>query len=229
MKIDIIGEGAFSSALVHLDPGDNFVSESGAMFRASSNVDIDVTTRSRGKGGILSGIKRLFAGENFFFSTYTVTDAAPGEVGLAPVLQGEVRTLTLDDTTAWLCAGGSYLGSDASIQVDTQFQGFKGFFTGEAIFFLRVSGVGEMLVSAFGKISEIEVDGELVVDTGHVVAFEEGLEYSISKAGGSWFQSWLGGEGLVLRFRGHGRLLVQSHNPSEYGKTLGGLLPPREG
>ena len=50
------------SALVHLDPGETFVSESGAMFRASSNVDIDVTTKTRGKGGLLAGIKRLVGG-----------------------------------------------------------------------------------------------------------------------------------------------------------------------
>jgi uncharacterized protein (TIGR00266 family) len=228
MNIEIIGEGAFSSALVHLDPDDTFVSESGAMFRASSNVDIDVTTRSRGKGGILGGLKRLLAAEHFFFSTYSVTDSQAGEVGLAPTLQGEVRQVDLDGSTAWLCAGGSYLGSDSAIEVDTKFQGIKGLFTGESVFFLRVAGRGGLLVSAFGGISELEVDGEVVVDTGHVVAFEESLDYSISKAGGSWIQSWLGGEGVVMHFRGHGRLLVQSHNPTEFGSTLGGKLPPRE-
>ncbi len=228
MNVEIIGEGAFSSALVHLEPGETFVSESGAMFRASPNVDVDVTTRSRGKGGILGGIKRLLAAEHFFFSTYSVTDSSSGEVGLAPTLQGEVKSRTLDGSTAWLCAGGSYLGSDSSLAVDTKFQGLKGLFTGEAPFFLRVDGVGDLLVSAFGRIGEVDVDGELVVDTGHVVAFEETLEYSIGKAGSSMLQSFLGGEGLVMRFRGRGKLLTQSHNPSEYGKTLGGMLPPRE-
>jgi uncharacterized protein (TIGR00266 family) len=228
MEVQILGEGAFSSALVHLAPGESFVSESGAMFRASPNVDIDVTTRSRGKGGLLGGIKRLVAGESFFLSTYRVTDQHPGEVGLAPVLQGEVRAVALDGSAAWLCAGGSYIGSDAGLQVDTQFQGLKGLFTGEGLFFLRVSGAGDLIVSAFGRLDEVAVDGELVVDSGHVVAFEENLTYSLGKAGGSWIQSYLGGEGLVMRFSGRGRLLVQSHNRKEFGRTLGGRLPPRE-
>ena len=72
MHIDIQDNGAFGSALVHLGPTDEFVSEAGAMFRASDNVDIDVTTRSRSSGGIMSGIKRMIAGENFFFSRYSV-------------------------------------------------------------------------------------------------------------------------------------------------------------
>ncbi|MFT5690654.1 MAG: hypothetical protein ACI8PQ_003512, partial [Planctomycetota bacterium] len=59
MQVDILGEGAFSSALVHLNPGEQFTSEAGALFRSSSNVDVDVTTRSKGKGGILGGLKRM--------------------------------------------------------------------------------------------------------------------------------------------------------------------------
>ena len=98
----------------------------------------------------------------------------------------------------------------------------------EGLFFLRVTGAGTLVVSAFGALEEVAVDGELVVDSGHVVAFEESLTYSLGKAGGSWLQSFLGGEGVVLRFRGRGRLLVQSHNRSEFGRTLGGRLPPRE-
>jgi len=47
MEVEILGKGAFESALVHLEPGETFVSESGAMYRASTNVDIDVTTHSR--------------------------------------------------------------------------------------------------------------------------------------------------------------------------------------
>ena len=229
MKIDLLGEGAFRSALVHLEPGEEFVSESGAMFRASSNVDVDVTTKSRGKGGILGGIKRLLSAESFFFSTYRLNGGASGEVGLAPTLQGDVQAIEMDGTSTWYCAGGSYLGSSGGIGVETQFQGMKGLFTGESIFFLQVSGAGVLLVNAFGRVQPIDVDGELTVDTGHLVAFEEALQYTISKAGGSWMRSFLGGEGVVMKFRGRGRVYVQSHNPREFGKVLGGKLPPREG
>ena len=88
MKIDVLSKGAFESALVHLAPGDEFVSESGAMYRASANVDIDVTTRSRGSGGLLGGVKRLLALDTFFLSTYRTTDGQGGEVGVAPTHQG---------------------------------------------------------------------------------------------------------------------------------------------
>ena len=229
MNIEVLARGAFGSALVTLQPGEVFISESGAMFRASSNVDIDVTTKSRGKGGILAGIKRLVGGDHFFFSTYRVTDGSPGEVGLAPTLQGEVQVIDVDPSIAWLCAGASYMGSSEDLAVDTQFQGFKGFFSGESLFFLKVSGRGQLLVNAFGRIRELEVDGQMIVDTGHLVAFEETLDYKITKAGGSWISSFVAGEGLVMEINGKGKILVQSHNPKDFGRMLGPKLPTRRG
>ena len=195
MNVEILGKGAFESALVQLDPGEQFVSESGAMYRASANVDIDVTTKSRGKGGLLGGVKRLLAGDNFFLSTYKTNDGQSGEVGLAPTHQGEVFVIDVEPSKPWICAGGSYLGSSEGLKVDTQFQGLKGLFTGEKLFFVEVSGSGQLLVNAFGRIVESVVEDDLIVDTGHLVAFESGLEYSMTKAGKSWFQSWLSGEG----------------------------------
>lgn len=227
MDIEIAHNGAFGSALVRLRPGEEFVSEAGTMFRASSNVDIDVTTRSRRSGGVMSGIKRMIAGEHFFFSRYSVTDHREAEVGLAPKLQGQVALIECDGRTRWVCAGGSYLGSVVELDIDTQFQGLRGVLSGESLSFLTVEGLGPLLVNAFGLITELHVRDALTIDTGHVVAFEDSLDYSIGKAGGSWVSSFLTSEGFVLDFRGHGRVYVQSHNPTEFGRTLGPLLPDR--
>ena len=104
--------------------------------------------------------------------------------------------------------------------------GLQGLFPG-SLFAVGVSGTGPLLVSAYGGIHEAEIEGELIVDTGHLVALEDTLDYEITKAGGSWLRSMMGGEGLVLRVSGRGRLLVQSHDPGTYGRRLGRLLPPK--
>ncbi len=229
MRIEILSRGAFHSALVHLEGSDRFQSDAGAMYRASSNVDIDVTHRPKGAGaGVLGGLKRMVAGDSFFLSTYSTTDDRPGEVGLSPTLQGEVRRIAVEPGRAWLCAGGSYLGSDARLEMDLQFQGLKGLFSGENLFFVQVAGEGDLLVNSYGRMTELEVDGEWIIDTGHLVAFEETLSYRLTKASHSWVQSFLAGEGIVMHLRGKGRLIVQSHNPKEFGSRLGKQLPPRE-
>jgi len=86
-----------------------------------------------------------------------------------------------------------------------------------------------VLVNAFGAIETYELDGEVIVDTGHLVAFEAGINYEVTKASRGWIASFLSGEGLVLRMRGRGRLYLQSRNPKEYGRAVGSELPPRQG
>jgi uncharacterized protein (AIM24 family) len=73
----------------------------------------------------------------------------------------------------------------------------------------------------------VPVNGEYIVDTGHIVAFDETLNFKLSKAGKSWLSSLLGGEGLVCRFQGQGTVWCQSHNAPSFGKTLGPKLRPR--
>lgn len=231
MDIQIKDTGAFASAKVMLEPGETFHSEAGCFIHSSNNLEIDVTTRrkSGGKGGLLGSLKSVLGGESFFLSKYRSTDGSPSTVHLAPGLPGDVRRVDLDGSSRWLCFGGSYLGSADSLDLDTQGQGLKGLFSGESLFAIAVTGEGPLLVSAYGAIHEAQVDGELIVDTGHLVALEDTLDYEITKAGGSWWRSFLGGEGLVMRVRGKGRLLVQSHDANGYGRRLGGLLPPRQG
>jgi uncharacterized protein (TIGR00266 family) len=228
VKIDVREQGVFSVAVVHLSPGEEFVSEAGALYRSSSNVDIDVTTKSHGQGGLLSGLKRMLAGNTFFFSTYRVLDSQPGEVGLAPTHLGSVHRIDVTPEQGWLCTGGSYLGSGAEVALDTEFQGLRGFVSGESLMFVKARGTGPLLVSAFGQMSQLEVTDSLIVDSGHLVAFTEGLTYTIDKVGGGWMQTFLTGEGFVMKFSGRGKVILQSHNPDRLGKYLGPKLPERE-
>ena len=233
MNVKIETEGAFGSALVTLEAGETFVSEAGAMYRASPNMEISIESRKKKDegmwGALKSGIKAMFAGESFFLSSYTPNDGQSGEVGLAPTHQGEVRSVKVGPDV-WICSGGSYLGSSGGITLDTQYQGLtKGMFSKEGLVFVQASGEGDLLVNGFGRISSVDVSGGVTIDNGHLIAFTEGLEYTISKAGSGWISSMMSGEGLVMDFRGQGKVLVQSHDPSRLGGVLGPMLPPREG
>lgn len=225
-QISVISPGAFASVKVELERGERFLSESGAMVRMSANMDTDVTARPKGKGGLLGGLKRLMGGDSYFMSTYRPRGDA-GEVVLAPTMPGDIEVLDLDGDATWMCAGGSYLASGPDVDLESRFEGMKGLFSGESMFYLEASGEGPLIVGAFGGIRELVCDGSLIVDTGHVVAFENTLDYTITKAGSSWISSFLAGEGFVMRFAGRGTILVQSHNPSEFGSAIGSLLPPR--
>jgi uncharacterized protein (AIM24 family) len=67
---------------------------------------------------------------------------------------------------------------------------------------------------------------ELVVDTGHLVAFSDDVEYSIGKVGG--IRSLIaGGEGLVMKFRGSGTVWIQTRNLASLAEKLNPFLPKR--
>jgi uncharacterized protein (TIGR00266 family) len=136
-------------------------------------------------------------------------------------------SLDLSHGVGIIAEGGAFVVRSQDVQLDTTWQGMKSIFSGEGLFWLRLSGAGTVVLSAFGAVYSIDVDGEYIVDTGHIVAFEETLDFSISKAGKSWLSSFLGGEGLVCRLHGKGRVWCQSHNPPAFGKLLTPMLRAR--
>ncbi|MEM6730836.1 MAG: TIGR00266 family protein, partial [Myxococcota bacterium] len=221
---------AHSLAVVNLEGGESIRAEAGAMVSMSSNVQVETDgPMSKRSGGFLKGLKRAFlGGESFFTNLYKVPAAGGGEVTLAPSLCGDMVVHDLPAGEELLIQGSSYVAAPDSVSIDSKWQGFKGFFSGESLFFLKASGQGPVLLNAFGAIETIDLDGELIVDTGHLVAFSSGLTYEISKASKGLIATFLSGEGLVLRFRGKGRLYVQTRNPSEYGSSVGRQLPPRQ-
>jgi uncharacterized protein (TIGR00266 family) len=99
----------------------------------------------------------------------------------------------------------------------------KALFSGEGAFVLDVEGSGELLFNAYGAIVEHDLDGELTVDTGHVVAWEPSVNYSIEGMGGIK-QTLFSGEGLVMRFSGTGKIWLQTRTLSETAGWLGPYL-----
>lgn len=229
MRIQIQYNPAHSLATVELNAGEAIRAEASAMVSMTRNLDVQTNAGHRAGGGILGGLRRaVVGGESFFQNLYTArSDGA--QVSLAPRLCGSMVVHELEPGVELFIQGSSYVAAPDSVEIDTKFQGFKAFLSGESLFFLKASGRGPVLMNAFGAIEARELSGELVLDTGHLVAFTSGIEYSIGKASKGWIASYLSGEGLVLRLRGRGKLWIQSRNPAEFGHTVGRLLPAREG
>jgi len=155
-------------------------------------------------------------------------DNADGqEVIIGPPLVGDIVRHRLEGGDI-VVQGSSWLASTGGIDIDATWQGFgSALFSKEGVFWVKCSGSGDVLRNSFGAIYEIDGDGGYTVDNGHIVAFEDTLEFRIGKAGKSLLGSLLGGEGLVCKFSGQGKLYCQTHNPPSFGKLLGPKLRPR--
>ena len=210
MLLTIEHAPSYGMLTVELAAGEEVRAEPGAMV-AQQNVRM----RTGMPSGLVKGFRRVLGGESFFQNTFT-GGASGGWVKLAPSNPGDVRVLELGPGQRLFIQGSSYLGSTPSVVVDSKFQGMRGLFSGESLFFLRVEGnvpEDKVFYNCYGAMESIElVDGdELVVDTGHVVAFTEGVSYDIGKVGGLG-SLLVGGEGLVMKFKGRGVVWLQTRS-----------------
>ena len=221
MRTDISYSPAYAVATIHLDQGESVSAEAGAMLAMTPNVEISTST----KGGMFQGFKRsVLGGESFFLNTFTAT-GPDARVLVAPALVGDIITWPLTGSTVYV-QSGSYLAAPDSIAVDSKWGGSKTFFSKEGLFMLKCSGVGDLLVSSYGAIHQVDLAaGEsYFVDTGHMVGWDEGVSYEVQKAG-SWKTSLLGGEGLIVKLTGPGRAYVQTRSPSGFIDWLVPKLP----
>jgi uncharacterized protein (TIGR00266 family) len=200
---------AYASLSLKLKPNQTVRVESGAM----AAMDGSIQMKSKVKGGLMKGIGRMLGGESLFVSEFTAADK-PGELIISPQVPGDIQHYQLDGSRSLMVQSSGFVAASPSVQIDTKFQGARGFFSGESLFLLRVTGTGDFWFSSYGAILEIPVSGEYVVDTGYIVAFEETLQYKVELLGGLSFKGLrtgiLGGEGLVCRFQGTGKLWIQS-------------------
>lgn len=226
MKVELINRPGNTAAKITLQAGETCTAEAGAMIAMSGHMNITTTTHKKGSGGVLKAAKRLLSGESFFLNHFDPAGKA-GDLWLGSSLAGDMLTLDLDNENL-IVQSGSFLACEDSIDIDMGWQGFKSLLSGESMLWLNLKGRGKIVLSSFGAIYPIEVDGEYIVDSGHIVAFNETLNFSITKAGGSWLQSFLGGEGLVCKFKGKGTVWCQSHNPKSFGLSLSPSLRPRK-
>ena len=225
MDVEILHQPDSAIARVTLDASEELVAEAGCMIAMSGYINASTTLRQGKGGGILGGLKRMVAGESLFLSVFR-SPTTGGEIFLALKLMGDILLYQMTGS-GLVVQASSYLASESGVDIELGFQGFRSVFSGESIFWLDISGYGSFLLSSFGAIYEIQVNGEYIVDTGHIVAFEKSLNFDITKAGSSWVGAFLGGEGLVCRFKGQGRVFCQTHSPGAFGQIAGSKLPPR--
>lgn len=223
MQTEIMYGPAYSAAKVALGRGESLRAEAGAMLAMTSGVSVETSTQ----GGVLRGLRRAIGGESFFMNTF-VAEQDGAEVYLAPPLAGDIVTWSMRGTL--LVQSGSYLASSGDVEVDSSWGGRKTFFSREGLIVLRVSGQGELLLSSYGAVHPVDLGPgqRLTVDTGHMVAWEEGVDYQVRRIG-SWKSSFFSGEGMVCDLTGPGRIWLQTRSQDAFLSWLIPKLPQSSG
>ncbi len=215
MPYEIKSSPDFAFIDYQLDTGESVVAESGAMVSMSSTIKI----KTEARGGVFAAAKRkLLGGESIFQNTFTA-EGGPGRVILAPGSPGDIIPFELEAERSLMIQSSAYVAATPDVQLDTKWGGAKGFFSGTGMFLLKATGPGTVFVASYGAIYPKRCEGEYIVDTDHIVAFQDTVEYRISKVGGIK-SLFLGGEGLVARFSGQGMIYAQTRAPTALAAFL---------
>ncbi len=200
LNFTIEGDPDYGFVTVQLPANEMIKVESSAM--ATMDTNLQMKTKFKG------GIGRMVTGESLFINEFTA-EGAPGEIGIAPGAPGDLSHQYLDNQTIFL-QNSAFVACSNDVNVETKWQGLtKGFFSGESLFLIRCSGVGDLWFNTYGAIIEIDITEDYVVDTGNIVGFTEGLDYKITKVGG-YKSLFFSGEGFVCRFSGQGKVWIQT-------------------
>lgn len=201
------GQPAFAHLHVDLEPGESIVAEPDAM--ASMSADLDLVVRFN--GGFFSGLCKKYLGdESLFINEFVNRTSGPRRVTLVQATPGDIGRVDLNGTSLCL-QPGAYLASTPGVQLGLKWAGFASLIGGEGLFKLVVSGTGTVWYGAYGSLAERKVDGEFIVDTSHLVAYDPQLKLKVQLAGGL-FGSFFGGEGLVTRVVGRGNIVIQTRS-----------------
>lgn len=222
---EILYPGAFPLLKIRLKANEMIKAESDAMVAMSTTVDVE----GKLEGGLLGGLGRMLTGEKFFFQTLAAR-RGPGEALLAPATPGDLQALELDGTETYILQKDGFFASTNSVEITTKMQNLtQGLFSGEGFFVIKASGKGTLFVASFGQIHPIDLSPgeEIIIDNGHLVAWSDRMTYNIEKASAGWISSFTSGEGLVCRFRGPGRVLIQSRNARGFGDWIRQFFPQR--
>ena len=223
MDVQIRHTPSFAVARCTLTGGETMRAESGAMMATSDGVAIEASMQ----GGLVKSLKRsVLGGESLFITTYTAPSGG-GWVDCAARLPGDAVLATLNGSQALNIQRGSYLCSESTIEIDTKWGGFKNLFGGEGGFLIRATGSGEVVASCYGALDRIMLAAgeKLTVDSGHMVAYDDGVTMNLRRAASGGLTSMKSGEGFVFDFTGPGEVMVQSRNPSELITWLTTVLP----
>ena len=222
MQYQITGDN-LPAAIIHLEEGEQLVTESGAMSWMTPNMKMKTQA-----GGIGKAIGRMFAKEHIFQNIYTA-EGGPGIIATASSFPGEIKAVKLSPGHDVVIQKSAFLASETSISLSVFFQKKlgSGLFGGEGFIMQRMSGDGIAFVEIDGSTVEYELEPgeEMIVSTGHVAMMSATCTMDIRTVPGVK-NVLFGGEGLFHTvIKGPGKLMLQTMPAINVANALIPYLP----
>lgn len=230
-EFNIVGD---HEPLLHVSmrKGEVIFCESDSMVMKEQNLSVDGKMR----GGVIQSVMRKFTTGESLFQQQIKAVNGDGECLLAPNVDGSLQILDVGPQQ-YILSDESFLAATGDVEITAKIQTNIGgaLFGGTGGFVvMQTKGHGKLCVSGSGSLHILDItneQGEVTIDNGHVVCWDQSLSYSIgipsSESGGfigNMVNSMTSGEMMVLKFRGTGKVVINSRNRGNYIKWLNSIL-----
>lgn len=228
MKYNILGDSDCPMIHITMQENETIRVERGAMVYMQ-NIELQgkMNTNKSGISGFLSALGRSMTSGESFFVTEAKAQQDNAYLGIAPATAGKIRVLQLDNEHQYCVNTGCFLACDGSVQYNMKRQDLgKALFAGTGgLFIMETTGTGNLLISSYGDLIEINVTqgAPVTIDNQHVVAWENTLDYDLDIASGTF--GFTSGEGIVNHFKGNGKVWIQTRNIRSLADALIPYLP----
>jgi uncharacterized protein (TIGR00266 family) len=169
--------------------------------------------------GLLKNLTNFLGKEILFINQFSAEEK-PGKIFLSPGLPGNIHHYYLTPKTGILLQSSCFIACMPTVQIDIKFSGMTDFLGNESTCLLRMIGSGDLWFSSYGGILEITVQDHFLINTGYIVAFEETLDYEVQAIADLAINSsktkYYGGQGLVCRFKGEGKIWIQLRQANSF-------------
>lgn len=210
---------------VSLTKGEKIYCESNAMVMMEEALEL----KGKMQGGLITSLMRRMANGESFFQQHIEAVRGGGDCLLSPVLPGAVQVVDVGPRQ-YLLNDGSFVAATSGVEMKTRTQSLGNAFFAQSggLFVMETSGTGQVVVSGFGSMFQLDVVAgkDVIIDNSHVVCWDNALSYEVSvttgQSGGiggmigNMVNSVTSGEGIVLRFKGNGKVFICSRNRDSF-------------
>ncbi|MFF2372168.1 AIM24 family protein [Agromyces sp. NPDC058110] len=214
---------------ITMDAGEQIIAEGGDVSWLSSDFDLETSTThgTGGKGGFMSGLKRVLGGAQLFLTQYTAGPRG-GHVSFTADLPGTIKELQIDAADRFMVLAGAYIASTPHVEISVALQKKlgAGIFGGAGVVFQELSGTGTAWVQLAGELVERDLapGEELLVHPGHLALYTAGTSMEFASISG--VKNKIFGDSLFLaKLTGPGHVWLQSMTPAKLASAIEPYLP----
>ncbi len=157
-------------------------------------------------------MRKFLGGESLFINRFSNPSDRPRKMTLTAPTPGDVCAMQV--TAEGFCLQpGAFIACTPGVKIGVKFAGLVSFIAREGLFKLVASGTGTVWFGGYGAILERQLDGEVIVDSGHLISYAPNIRLKLQLPSGL-IGSFLSGEGVVTRLEGKGRYYLQTRSLS---------------